>query len=119
MTSFPEASQADHLIAWTREEQEKTMKRIHARVNRRVAVAVAAMAVAMTGSSVFAQETASTTGTSTSTSTPTIRVPRTEATPQMIEEAIQRSQARTEKLRTTGRPEQWGSEEPFTYVPER
>jgi hypothetical protein len=96
------------------------MKQIHGRVNRRVAVAVAAMAVAMTGSSsVFAQEAASTNGTSTSTSTPTIRVPRTEATPQMIEEAIQRSQARTEKLRTTGKPEQWGSEEPFTYVPGR
>ena len=50
---------------------------------------------------------------------PTIVVPRkpTSATPQMIEEAIQRSQARSGKSRDRGLPEQWGSEEPFTYVP--
>jgi hypothetical protein len=41
----------------------------------------------------------------------------TTATPQMIEEAIQRSQARSAKARDRGLPEQWGSEEPFTYVP--
>ena len=41
----------------------------------------------------------------------------TSATPRMIEEAIQRSQARSAKLRVEGKPEQWGSEEPFTYVP--
>ena len=41
----------------------------------------------------------------------------TSATPQMIEEAIQRSQARSAKAAATGKPEQWGSEEPFTYVP--
>ena len=41
----------------------------------------------------------------------------TSATPQMIEEAIQRSQARSAKQKATGTPEQWGSEEPFTYVP--
>lgn len=45
----------------------------------------------------------------------------TNATPQMIDEAIQRSQARTTKAAPTatsaGKPEQFGSEEPFTYVP--
>ncbi|MBR0793710.1 hypothetical protein JQ631_31910 [Bradyrhizobium manausense] len=41
----------------------------------------------------------------------------TVATPRMIEEAIQRSQARTVKERDQRVPEQFGSEEPFTYVP--
>jgi hypothetical protein len=41
----------------------------------------------------------------------------TTATPQMIDEAIQRSQARAAKARTTGATETFGSEEPFTYVP--
>ena len=43
------------------------------------------------------------------------------ATPAMIDEAIQRSQARTAKAvptaTSTAKPEQFGSEEPFTYVP--
>jgi hypothetical protein len=41
----------------------------------------------------------------------------TSSTPQMVQEAIQRSQARSEKLRTQGVPERWGSEEPFTFNP--
>jgi hypothetical protein len=41
----------------------------------------------------------------------------TSSTPQMVKEAIQRSQARTKKLMTQGIPEQWGSEEPFTFDP--
>ena len=45
----------------------------------------------------------------------------TSATPAMIDEAIQRSQARTAKAAPTatsaGTPEQFGSEEPFTYRP--
>ncbi len=40
--------------------------------------------------------------------------PPTSATPQMIDEAIQRSQARTAKEREQHIPEQFGSEEPFT-----
>jgi hypothetical protein len=67
-----------------------------------VAVVVVAAAFIIAGPSVPAQ---------TTTAAP--KVPTT-ATPLMIEEAIQRSQARSEKLRTLGRPEQWGSEEPFT-----
>lgn len=39
----------------------------------------------------------------------------TSATPQMIDEAIQRSQARTAKEQSEQKPEQFGSEEPFTY----
>jgi len=41
----------------------------------------------------------------------------TSSTPRMVQEAIQRSQARSEKLRTQGVKEQWGSEEPFTFNP--
>jgi len=95
------------------------MKRMHRPVNRMIAGVAAAMVLAMTGSAAPAQEATSPPATSTLRPTVTIRVPRTEATPQMIEEAIQRSQARTERLRTTGRPEQFGSEEPFTFDPTR
>jgi hypothetical protein len=35
----------------------------------------------------------------------------------MVNEAIQRSQARAAKEAQTGTPQQWGSEEPFTYDP--
>jgi len=43
----------------------------------------------------------------------------TSSTPQMVQEAIQRSQARSEKLKTQGKKEQWGSEEPFTFDPNK
>jgi dihydroorotate dehydrogenase len=39
------------------------------------------------------------------------------STPRMVDEAQQRSKARSTKALATGAPEQWGSEEPFTYVP--
>jgi len=39
------------------------------------------------------------------------------STPRMVDEAQQRSKARSSKATATGAPEQWGSEEPFTYVP--
>jgi len=35
----------------------------------------------------------------------------------MIAEAIQRSKARTQKFQALGIPEQFGSEEPFTFNP--
>ena len=45
----------------------------------------------------------------------------TSATPAMIDEAVQRSQARTAKAAPTAtsaaKPEQFGSEEPFVYKP--
>jgi hypothetical protein len=93
------------------------MKQTRRHVNRMIFGVAAGMVLAVTGSSAPAQDATSTPAPSTSRPTTTIKVPRTEATPQMIEEAIQRSHARTEWLRTTGRPEAFGSEEPFTYVP--
>jgi hypothetical protein len=70
--------------------------------------------------SASAQTTISpTTGSTTSPPLATTVAPNkpTSATPQMIDEAIQRSQARSAKAKDQGVPEQWGSEEPFTYVP--
>jgi hypothetical protein len=76
----------------------------------------------------IASPAAAQTATSTSTSqagvfaapAPGAKKPTT-ATPAMIDEAIQRSQARTAKATPTatsaGTPEKFGSEEPFTYVP--
>jgi hypothetical protein len=74
-----------------------------------------------------AAQTATSSTTSTSTSQGVIAAPApgakkpTTATPAMIDEAIQRSQARTAKAAPTatsaGTPERFGSEEPFTYVP--
>lgn len=54
---------------------------------------------------------------SAQTTTPPAAKKPTSATPQMIDEAIQRSQARSIKERDLRVPEQFGSEEPFTYVP--
>jgi hypothetical protein len=51
------------------------------------------------------------------TSPPPATKKPTVATPRMIDEAIQRSQARTVKERDQRVPEQFGSEEPFIYVP--
>ena len=89
----------------------------------------AAGALAFTSvASPAAAQTATSTSTSTSTSqagvfaapAPGAKKPTT-ATPAMIDEAIQRSQARTAKATptatTAAKPEQFGSEEPFTYVP--
>jgi hypothetical protein len=54
---------------------------------------------------------------STATSSTTVKKKPTSATPDMINEAIQRSEARAAKEAATGKPQQWGSEEPFTYNP--
>ena len=84
------------------------------------AVAVATLAVA--GSPVSAQDagvSSSTPTTSTSAVTAAKKRPPATATPEMIAEAIQRSLARTEKQRAMGRPEQFGSEEPFTFNPRK
>ena len=51
------------------------------------------------------------------TTTPPATKKPSVATPQMIDEAIQRSQARSVKERDQRVPERFGSEEPFTYVP--
>ena len=50
-----------------------------------------------------------------SATTTTAKKKPTSATPDMINEAIQRSEARAAKEAASGVPQQWGSEEPFTY----
>jgi hypothetical protein len=108
--------------------QENTMKSRRTILTLIGAGAAGALAFASLASPATGQ-TASSTTTSTSTSTnagvfaapaPGAKKP-TAATPQMIDEAIQRSQARTAKAAPTatsaGTPERFGSEEPFTYVP--
>ena len=81
-------------------------------MSRRVTIAGAVAAAAFAMVPAAAQDT-----TTTTTTTTAAKQVKRVATPQMIDEAIQRSQARTNKLNTLGRPEQWGSEEPFTYTP--
>jgi hypothetical protein len=77
----------------------------------------AAAFVVIAGPPASAQDATTTEASATTTeaSATAARTPRTSATPDMIEEAIQRSLARSERLRTLNRPEQFGSEEPFTF----
>ena len=89
--------------------------------------ALALAAATMTGATASAQtQTSATTSTSSSAGvlstsstgvTSTAKKKPTSATPDMINEAIQRSEARAAKEAATGKPQQWGSEEPFTYNP--
>ena len=67
---------------------------------------------AQTGAGVLS--TNSTAPTSTTSTAP--RKP-TSASAEMVNEAIQRSEARAAKEAATGVPQRWGSEEPFTYNP--
>lgn len=62
---------------------------------------------------------ASTTSSTSATSAAPAAAARkpTSATAEMVNEAIQRSQERAAKELQTGRAQQWGSEEPFTYNP--
>lgn len=68
------------------------------------------------GNLTTATPSASATSATSSTST-AAKKPPTSATAEMVNEAIQRSQARAKKELETGRAQQWGSEEPFTYNP--
>jgi hypothetical protein len=95
--------------------QEDTMQRMDMPPRRLLVVAMA-IALGAAAPAALAQTTTTTSTTSTAT---TIKRAPVQANPKMIEEAIQRSQARTEKLRTTGKPERFGSEEPFVYSPTR
>jgi hypothetical protein len=102
--------------------QENTMKTRRTILTLMGAGAAGALAFTSVASPAAAQ-----TATSTATGQGVFAAPApgtkkpTTATPQMIDEAIQRSQARTAKAVPTatsaGTPEQFGSEEPFTYVP--
>ena len=88
------------------------MRQIHTTLKRAVAAGtLLAAAYGVPGLSAFAQDT--TASTSTSASTTTVRVPRTTATQQMVDDAVQRSKARYKNFLLNGKPEQWGSEEPF------
>ena len=88
--------------------------------------AFALAAAVLAGTTASAQTSATTTSTSSSAgvlstsstgTTSTVKKKPTSATADMINEAIQRSQARAAKEAQTGTPQQWGSEEPFTYNP--
>src|SRR6187551_8330 len=82
-----------------------------------VGFASAVSAQTTTSSSTSTTSSAGVLTTSTTTSgTTTVKKP-TSATADMVNEAIQRSQARAAKEAQTGTPQQWGSEEPFTYNP--
>ena len=88
------------------------MRQMHTTLKRAVAAGtLLAAAYGVPGLSAFAQDT--TASTSTSASTTTVRVPRTTATQQMVDDAVQRSKARYKNFLLNGKPEQWGSEEPF------
>lgn len=68
------------------------------------------------GNLTTATPTASSSSATSSTSTSAVkRKPPTSATPDMVNEAIQRSEARAAREIATGRAQQWGSEEPFAY----
>jgi len=91
------------------------MKQPYTRRTVMTAGTVVAITCAVAGASASAQ----TVTPSTSTAATAATKPPTSATPQMINEAIQRSQARSQKFKTQGKPEQWGSEEPFTFDPKK
>jgi hypothetical protein len=98
--------------------QEKTMKTRRTILNLMGAGAASTLALALIVSPAAAQIAAS-----TATSQGVIAAPApgakkpTTATPRMIDEASQRSQARAAKAAATGTTETFGSEEPFTYRP--
>jgi hypothetical protein len=82
----------------------------------------AAALFVVAGLSASAQTTTTTTTTSAPAGQPggvLITAPGkpTSATPQMVQEACQRQKARTAKFVQFGIPEQFGSEEPFTFDP--
>ena len=82
------------------------------------ASAVSAQTTSSTSTTSSAGVLTTTTSTSSATSsTTTVKKKPTSATADMVNEAIQRSQARAAKEAKSGTPQQWGSEEPFTYNP--
>jgi hypothetical protein len=103
--------------------QEKIMTTRRTILNLMGAGAASTLAFALIASPAAAQTATGPTATSQgvfAAPAPGAKKP-TSATPQMIDEAVQRSQARTAKAVPTAtsaaKPEQFGSEEPFTYVP--
>ena len=100
------------------------MKQMH--IPRRLMLSGSIVAVlAVCGLSASAQTTTPTTSTAATSSrsagdlTTASTAPKGGATPQMIQEACQRQRARTAKFLQSGIPEQFGSEEPFTFDPSK
>jgi hypothetical protein len=90
------------------------MKQLHTPL-KMIFGAVVAAALAVVDFSASAQ-TATTSPTKAGNLTTAATRP-TSATAQMIQEACQRAKARRAKFLLNGTPEQFGSEEPFTFDP--
>jgi len=105
------------------EMQERSMNQMNRRTMLTIANAVAVAALAGAVPSASAQTVIDTMPATTSAAQTPVAKPKpnpkvpTSATPRMIQEAIQRSQARTDNLKALGKQEQFGSEEPFTFKP--
>jgi hypothetical protein len=94
------------------------MKPISTAFKLSLACAVVAAAAAVASAQTTSSGNLTTATTTTTMSGTTVkRKPPTTATPEMVNEAIQRSEARAAKARAAGITEQWGMEEPFTYNP--
>jgi hypothetical protein len=104
--------------------QEKTMKTRRTILNVMGTGAASTLALALIASPAAAQTATSQAATTPTTSTggvissSTVGAKKpTATTARMIDEAVQRSQARAAKAVATGTTETFGSEEPFTYKP--
>ena len=93
------------------------MKQRHTPLKLMISGAAAAGALAVVGLSASAQTATTTTSAATAGKLTTAAGRPTSATPQMIQEACQRSKARRAKFLQNGTPERFGSEEPFTFNP--
>jgi hypothetical protein len=102
--------------------RRRAMKQMHIPRWLMLSASVAAVLV-VCAMSASAQTTTPTTSTATSPKagdlTTSSTAPKGGATAQMIQEACQRQRARTAKLLQSGIPEKWGSEEPFTFDPNK
>jgi hypothetical protein len=98
------------------------MKQMH--IPRSLLLSASVVAVlAVSGLSASAQTMTPTTSTATAPHagdlTTSTTAPKGGATAQMIQEACQRQRVRTARFLQSGVPEQWGSEEPFTFDPSK
>src|SRR5262249_26221797 len=95
------------------------MKQRHTPLKLMISGVAVAAALAVVGVSASAQTATTTTSAATAGNLTTAagKTRPTSATPQMIQEACQRSKARRAKFLQSGIPERFGSEEPFTFDP--
>jgi hypothetical protein len=100
------------MLAKAQTKKEEEMKQAYTPLLRVAAGAMMVAAFAVPGQLPASAQQSTTT---TSPSAATMKVPRTSATPDMIEDAIERSQSRTERSRRLGIPEQFGSEDPARF----